>query len=129
MVHPYLRRRSGKEKSIVRRLHRSMAARMNYSMFRSRRSKTLNIDNGFRNVVVNRFDAGLRLGESLDQDMLAVRIAACVPSLLAFPVIPHLWIAAAGSTCSTISASTATAPLLPLVTSNGLTSISATVSR
>ncbi|MBB3287116.1 MULTISPECIES: LysR family transcriptional regulator [unclassified Rhizobium] len=34
----------------------------------------LNIDNGFRNIVEERFDAGVRLGESLDRDMIAVRI-------------------------------------------------------
>jgi DNA-binding transcriptional LysR family regulator len=34
----------------------------------------LNSDNGFRNIVEERFDAGVRLGESLDQDMIAVRI-------------------------------------------------------
>lgn len=32
------------------------------------------IDNGFRNIVEERFDAGVRLGESLDKDMIAVRI-------------------------------------------------------
>lgn len=34
----------------------------------------LSIDNGFRNIVEERFDAGVRLGESLDKDMIAVRI-------------------------------------------------------
>ena len=34
----------------------------------------LNSDYGFRNIVEERFDAGVRLGESLDQDMVAVRI-------------------------------------------------------
>lgn len=34
----------------------------------------LNSDNGFRNIVEERFDAGVRLGESLDKDMIAVRI-------------------------------------------------------
>lgn len=34
----------------------------------------LNLDNGFRNIVEERFDAGVRLGESLDKDMIAVRI-------------------------------------------------------
>jgi len=33
------------------------------------------IDNGFRNIVEERFDAGVRLGESLDKDMIAVRIS------------------------------------------------------
>lgn len=32
------------------------------------------IDNGFRDIVEERFDAGVRLGESLDKDMVAVRI-------------------------------------------------------
>lgn len=32
------------------------------------------IDNGFRNIVEERFDAGVRLGESVDKDMIAVRI-------------------------------------------------------
>ncbi|MEO8686537.1 MAG: LysR family transcriptional regulator [Devosia sp.] len=31
-------------------------------------------DNGFRNIVEDRFDAGVRLGESLDKDMIAVPI-------------------------------------------------------
>ncbi|KQV15015.1 LysR family transcriptional regulator [Rhizobium sp. Root1203] len=34
----------------------------------------LNNDNGFRNIVEEKFDAGVRLGESLDKDMIAVRI-------------------------------------------------------
>jgi DNA-binding transcriptional LysR family regulator len=34
----------------------------------------VSIDNGFRNIVEERFDAGVRLGESLDKDMIAVRI-------------------------------------------------------
>ncbi|MBB4192656.1 DNA-binding transcriptional LysR family regulator [Rhizobium aethiopicum] len=34
----------------------------------------LNTDNGFRNIVEDRFDAGVRLGESVDKDMIAVRI-------------------------------------------------------
>ena len=34
----------------------------------------LNIDNGYRDIVEERFDAGVRLGESLDKDMIAVRI-------------------------------------------------------
>ncbi len=33
------------------------------------------INNGFRNIVEERFDAGVRLGESLDKDMIAVRIS------------------------------------------------------
>ncbi|TGN61974.1 LysR family transcriptional regulator [Paracoccus liaowanqingii] len=34
----------------------------------------LDSDNGFRNIVEERFDAGVRIGESLDKDMIAVRI-------------------------------------------------------
>lgn len=34
------------------------------------------IDNGLRNIVEERFDAGVRLGESLEKDMIAVRISA-----------------------------------------------------
>src|SRR3954447_26521783 len=33
-------------------------------------------DNGMRNIVEERFDAGVRLGESIDKDMIAVRIGA-----------------------------------------------------
>nr|WP_295884310.1 LysR family transcriptional regulator [uncultured Devosia sp.] len=33
------------------------------------------IDNGLRNIVEERFDAGVRLGESLEKDMVAVRIS------------------------------------------------------
>lgn len=32
-------------------------------------------DNGFRNIVEDRFDAGVRLGESIDKDMIAIRIS------------------------------------------------------
>ncbi len=32
------------------------------------------IDSGFRNIVADGFDAGVRLGESIEQDMIAVRI-------------------------------------------------------
>lgn len=35
----------------------------------------LNSDNAFRNIVEDRFDAGVRLGESVDKDMIAVRIS------------------------------------------------------
>ncbi len=37
-------------------------------------SLELSVDNGFRNIVEDGFDAGIRLGESLEQDMIAVRI-------------------------------------------------------
>lgn len=36
----------------------------------------LNSDNGMNNIVEERFDAGVRLGESVDKDMIAVRISA-----------------------------------------------------
>ena len=36
----------------------------------------LNSDNGFRNIVEEKFDAGVRLGESVDKDIIAVRIGA-----------------------------------------------------
>lgn len=35
----------------------------------------LNCDNGMNNIVEERFDAGVRLGESVDKDMIAVRIS------------------------------------------------------
>jgi DNA-binding transcriptional LysR family regulator len=34
----------------------------------------LSIDNGFRNIVEDGFDAGIRLGESVERDMIAVRV-------------------------------------------------------
>jgi DNA-binding transcriptional LysR family regulator len=34
----------------------------------------LSIDNGFRNIVEDGFDAGIRLGESVQKDMIAVRV-------------------------------------------------------
>jgi DNA-binding transcriptional LysR family regulator len=34
----------------------------------------LNLDNGFRNIIEEDFDAGVRLGESIEKDMVAVRI-------------------------------------------------------
>lgn len=34
----------------------------------------LNSDNALRNIVEDRFDAGIRLGESVDKDMIAVRV-------------------------------------------------------
>lgn len=37
-------------------------------------SVELVVDNGFVNIVEGRFDAGVRLGESVDKDMIAVRI-------------------------------------------------------
>ncbi len=35
----------------------------------------LSVDNGFRNIVEDGFDAGIRLGESLEDDMIAVRVS------------------------------------------------------
>lgn len=57
----------------------------------------LNIDNGFRDIVEERFDAGVRLGESLDKDMIAVRIgqdwrlvAVAAPSYFATHPMPEV---------------------------------------
>ena len=36
---------------------------------------SLSLDDTFRNIVEERFDAGVRLGESVEKDMIAVRIA------------------------------------------------------
>lgn len=53
------------------------------------------IDNGLRNIVEERFDAGVRLGESLEKDMIAVRIgpdwrlvAVASPAYLARQGVP-----------------------------------------
>jgi DNA-binding transcriptional LysR family regulator len=53
-------------------------------------SVELNIDSAFRNIVEERFDAGVRLGESVDKDMVGIRIgpdwrliAVASPSYLA----------------------------------------------
>lgn len=53
-------------------------------------------DNGMRNIVEERFDAGVRLGESVDKDMIAVRIgpdwrllAVASPEYLAKHGIPN----------------------------------------
>jgi DNA-binding transcriptional LysR family regulator len=37
-------------------------------------SVEFSLDSGFRNIVEDRFDAGVRLGESVEKDMIAVRI-------------------------------------------------------
>jgi DNA-binding transcriptional LysR family regulator len=57
----------------------------------------LNIDNGFRDIVEERFDAGVRLGESLDKDMVAVPIgpdwrlvAVGAPSYFAMHPMPEV---------------------------------------
>ncbi len=59
-------------------------------------SLELNTDNGFRNIVEDRFDAGVRLGESIDKDMIAVRIgpdwrlvAVASPEYLALRTLPE----------------------------------------
>jgi DNA-binding transcriptional LysR family regulator len=59
----------------------------------------LNVDTGFTNIVAERFDAGVRLGENLEKDMVAVRIgprlrmaAVAAPSYLkrcGTPKTPH----------------------------------------
>ncbi|RYE09539.1 MAG: LysR family transcriptional regulator [Hyphomicrobiales bacterium] len=56
----------------------------------------LNSDNGFRDIVQERFDAGVRLGESVDRDMIAVRIgpdwrlvAVASPSYFAARPVPR----------------------------------------
>ena len=59
----------------------------------------LSVDAGFVDIVANRFDAGVRLGESLEKDMIAVRIGprlrmAAVGSPVYFaergrPLTPH----------------------------------------
>lgn len=55
------------------------------------------IDNGLRNIVEERFDLGVRLGESLDKDMVAVRIgpdwrlvAVASPGYLAKRGVPQI---------------------------------------
>lgn len=55
----------------------------------------LNIDAGFTDIVAGRFDAGVRLGESLEKDMIAVRIgpklrmaAFAAPSYIAQRGVP-----------------------------------------
>ena len=56
----------------------------------------VSIDNGLRDIVEERFDAGVRLGESVDKDMIAVRIgpdwrlvAVASPDYLATKQIPQ----------------------------------------
>jgi DNA-binding transcriptional LysR family regulator len=56
----------------------------------------VSIDNGLRNIVEERFDAGVRLGESVDKDMIAVRIgpdwrlvAVASPAYLAARTVPQ----------------------------------------
>lgn len=42
----------------------------------------LHVDNSFTDIVVHNFDAGIRLGESLEQDMIAVRIGGDLRSVI-----------------------------------------------
>jgi DNA-binding transcriptional LysR family regulator len=56
----------------------------------------LSVDNGFRNIVDEGFDAGVRLGESVERDMIAVRIgpdwrqmAVASPGYLAAHPVPQ----------------------------------------
>lgn len=42
----------------------------------------LHVDNGFTDIVTGHFDAGLRLGESLEQDMIALRIGGELRSII-----------------------------------------------
>lgn len=56
----------------------------------------LNSDNGFRNIVEEKFDAGVRLGDSVDKDMIAVRIgpdwrlvAVAAPDCLETRTVPQ----------------------------------------
>jgi DNA-binding transcriptional LysR family regulator len=55
----------------------------------------LNIDSGLRNIVEDGFDAGIRLGESVQKDMIAVRIgpdwrlvAVASPAYVAIHAVP-----------------------------------------
>ncbi len=63
-------------------------------------------DNGMRNIVEERFDAGVRLGESVDKDMVAVRIgpdwrlrAVAAPDYFARQGVPHVPQDLVGHTC------------------------------
>lgn len=56
----------------------------------------LSVDNGFRDIAANGFDAGVRLGESVEMDMVAVRIspdgrlvAVATPEYFASNPAPH----------------------------------------
>ncbi|WP_119269828.1 LysR family transcriptional regulator [Taklimakanibacter deserti] len=42
----------------------------------------LHVDNSFTDIVAHNFDAGIRLGESLEQDMIAVRIGGDLRSVI-----------------------------------------------
>ena len=70
----------------------------------------LSLDSGFRNIVEDGFDAGVRLGESVEKDMIAVRIgpdwrlvAVASPAYFAErPVrsIRRIWSSTTASTCA-----------------------------
>lgn len=69
-------------------------------------SVEFDIDNGFRNIVEDGFDAGVRLGESLQNDMVAVRIspdwrlvAVASPGYLAQRGVPDHPAALVGHNC------------------------------
>ena len=49
----------------------------------------LSIDNGFRNIVEEGFDAGIRLGESVEKDMIAVRIGPDWRLVAVAPRVPR----------------------------------------
>ncbi len=66
----------------------------------------LTVDNGFVDIVAERFDAGVRLGETLAQDMVAVRIGpemqmavAGSPTYFASHGLPHTPDELAGHKC------------------------------
>lgn len=54
----------------------------------------LHIDNGFIDIVAHHFDAGIGLGESLEQDMIAVRIGGDLRSVI---VVAPSYLAAKGT--------------------------------
>jgi DNA-binding transcriptional LysR family regulator len=61
----------GRSAALMRRTKMQSSLTMEYPDIRLEFS----IDNGLRNIVEERFDAGVRLGESLEKDMVAVRIS------------------------------------------------------
>jgi DNA-binding transcriptional LysR family regulator len=74
----------------------------------------LSIDNGFRNIVEDGFDAGVRLGESIERDMVAVRIgpdwrqvAVAAPGYLAAHGVPRHPTDLTGHSCINLRQATA----------------------
>lgn len=72
------------------------------------------VDNGLRNIVEDSFDAGIRLGESVQQDMIAVRVgpdwrqvAVAAPGYFATHAIPQHPQELLGHTCINMRQSTA----------------------